>query len=170
MALDSTIAGSSANSYVTLAEANAYFTESFNKTSWSATVPADSVKENLLKESTRIIDTYYDFIGQTSTSDQALKWPRTGVEDDNGRYYKSDEIPSKVKIATYELAYYILEAQGFALSENDYEKIKVGTIQIDYSMFNTKSKLPKIVTDTLSSLGISSIAGGGVTMARLVRT
>jgi hypothetical protein len=171
MALDASIGGVSANSYALLAEADAYFLESFGKSSWTVDSPVNSVKENLLIESTRIIDTYYKFVGTTASDTQSLKWPRDGAEDDSGRYYSNTEIPSKVKIATYEMAYYILEANGFKLSENDFEALKVGSIQINYNVLNSKSRLPKIVINTLSSLGYSDIVGsGGVISVKLIRT
>ena len=63
-------------------------------------------------------------------SDQALKWPRVGVNDEDGIPFDSDAIPERVKQATYMAALELLKADY--LAENylqNYSFLSTGTMQ-----------------------------------------
>lgn len=100
MAIDSTPGGAAADSYVSVAEADAYWA----KRSSSAWAAADTeFKEAALVRATSFVDAEYTWKGVRRTAEQALAWPRYDVCLD-GYPLSPDEIPLKVKDAVCELA------------------------------------------------------------------
>ena len=102
MAIDSTVGGAAANSYVTLAEAVTYMGCRFGTTSFDNLSSAD--KEKALVQATREIDRHR-FHGYRNSMVQALQFPRAYP-------YSSDEpmvatvatVPITIKHATCEQA------------------------------------------------------------------
>jgi hypothetical protein len=108
MALDATLGGSVSDSYVTVAEADAYAGGTSWGADWLALAEAD--KEVALKSATRWMETipYAGDRCDPSTDDanlpQALSWPRSGVTC-NGVTATCAFIPVQVKQAEMELAW-----------------------------------------------------------------
>jgi hypothetical protein len=98
MAIDATPGGLTANCYITLIDAQAYFNNRVFADDWDIT----DEQESALITATMRLDQEL-FMGTRATETQALKWPRTGVYSD-GVLLPSDSIPQKVKDATCELA------------------------------------------------------------------
>lgn len=94
-------AKTNADSYGSLAGANAYFSARRN-TTWLESDPFR--KESALREATRFIDGRYTWGGQVETSDQALAWPRFSATDREHRVIDSGTVPVRVQEATYEAA------------------------------------------------------------------
>ena len=173
MALDATLGGASANSYVTVAEADAYFATSFGRTAWGSASAAN--KEIVLIESTRLLDLLVSWKGYVKSDTQALRWPRTYVPNIDGRYlesYISDSIvPKDVKNAVFELAYSLLSNGGFQASENELAKVKVGPVSIDFSDTVKSNGLPKMVSDMIARWGEYTVASSNsVHTVGLLRT
>lgn len=91
-------------SYLSVAEADAYFAARGNPTAWSGA--ATSAKEQYLREATEYVDAVYGrrWKGSLVKRDQALDWPRFGVDNDDGWILDSDKIPESLKRATAEAA------------------------------------------------------------------
>lgn len=87
------------DSYVSLDEADAYFSARNAPDAWMAATAAQ--KEEALRYATRFIDSSFEFLGYLQDTDQALKWPRYSIYDDDGRVYEGT--PVEVKEATFEL-------------------------------------------------------------------
>ena len=151
MALDATLGGASANSYVTVAEADAYFATSFGRTAWGGASAAN--KEIVLIESTRLLDLLVSWKGYVKSDTQALRWPRTYVPNIDGRYISDSIVPKDVKNAVFELAYSLLSNGGFQASENELSKVKVGPVSIDFSDTVKSNGLPKMVRDMIARWG-----------------
>lgn len=103
MALDATVAGSSANSYLTLADAEAFaVADPVNGDAWLAA--AVDVQERALKAATVDVGLYKRAAGLPYVSTQALLYPR-GVDVD------ALDVPfilADVRRATYEQAVYLI--------------------------------------------------------------
>lgn len=107
MALDATVGGDSANSFVLRSAADSYFADHPFSTAWDALT--DAAKDTYLIYATMAVDSLcYD--GQESSTTQALSFPRSGLTR-NGRTdgvaVSSSTIPVKIERATYEHAAYL---------------------------------------------------------------
>ena len=102
--LDATIGGADSNSYVTLAEADAYFDASASNQVWNN--HQDGYKKAALIQATQWLN-YLSFAGDCCTDTQALQWPREHVTC-MCREAVCTEIPLQVKQATYELALHLV--------------------------------------------------------------
>ena len=96
--IDATVGGASANSYLTVAEADAYMETHPLFSNWDGATAQEQI--NALIEGTRLLDDYFSWIGDIASDTQALRWPRTNAEDPDGRAVASDIIPDPVKRAT----------------------------------------------------------------------
>lgn len=124
MTLVTTAGSASADSYATLAAADAYFAAR-GVTTWTG---ADAVKEAALRKATTYLDNAYRtrWVGLTVTVTQALAWPRTDgnrdpwtrsiqypLVDINGFQIPIDTVPAQIVTATIEAA--LLALGGTAL-------------------------------------------------------
>lgn len=105
MAIDATVAGASANSYVTVAEAAAYAADSFSADEYLALSASD--KEKCLRQAAKQIDRNR-FVGFKATVQQRLEFPRHyPYNSDNPAYSTALEVPTSVKDAQCEQAFYL---------------------------------------------------------------
>ena len=95
--INATLKSATANSFVTLAEANAYFETTPSSTQWDN--KQDDKKNRALISATRWIDTL-NFYGDRCDTNQALSWPRNNYHVDRVELTCS-EIPNDIKFATY---------------------------------------------------------------------
>jgi hypothetical protein len=152
MALDTTVGGATADSYASLAEANAYHAARKHNDEWTDAGEAD--KESALKWAARQLDANFTFRGTRSTKDQARAWPRSGAVDDDGFELESDEMPKLLKEAQAEYALHLLredwtQGVGPILDEG----IQVGPIKTTKS---EHQRMPDAVSRILRPL----ISGG----------
>jgi len=108
--IDATVGGSSANSFVTLAEMTTYMEGRLNSSTFD-----DATTDNqnrALAEATRYLSAL-DWCGYRVTDTQALSWPRQWAYDPdspNQDYFDTDVIPVRIKRGTMELAFQFLKA------------------------------------------------------------
>lgn len=145
------------NSYVTTAEADAYFATRIDADEWvSAT---DELKEQALVTGTQLIDERH-WIGSAISSSQTLAWPRK-----NAIYYDpkmgqditiaENETPPQVKIAVYEQALHLLQNEDLiAQKTQTFESISIGSISLSDSNNDvTKTSItPSIILKPLKPL------------------
>ena len=77
--INATLKSETANSYVTLAEADSYFETVPSSTTWDD--KTDDAKNRSLISATRWIDSL-NFYGDRCDADQALSWPRNNYPAD----------------------------------------------------------------------------------------
>jgi len=107
VALDATVGGAAANSYLTVAEADAIAAQDVGPevTKWLAASQPE--KEAALQRATRELDAYMRTGWQPYSSSQALLFPRIIDQDSTGAY-----LPRKLQLATYEQSTYVLANAG----------------------------------------------------------
>jgi hypothetical protein len=131
-----------ANSYVTLAEATAYFEGRLPSTAWDS---QSAFQLKALVTACRRLDRE-DFLGQQSTKAQALQFGRTGVETPYGDQYLASEIPKCLKDAQCELAYsYIVDPAvdpAAVLETSILESVSVGPLAVAFRDFGAFASLP----------------------------
>lgn len=86
-------------SYVSVADFKQYWEN--RGTTYTDT---DATIQAWLNTATEYIDSSYNFTGEISDEDQALQWPRWGVQKLDGGYYESTDIPKNLKSAVCQLA------------------------------------------------------------------
>ena len=171
--INATLKSETANSYVTLAEANAYFETVPSSTQWEN--KQDDAKNRALISATRWIDTL-NFYGDRCDTNQALSWPRNNYHVDRVELTCS-EIPNDIKYATYELANALAnDTDAITGSTGDtglYKSVKLGEMEVEY---NTASQAVGTVNNVFdvypwlqSYLGAYCLGGSGSYQVRVVR-
>lgn len=159
MALDATVGGVSANSYVTLDEADLYFEDRVYASDWVSFTDTEQV----LITSSQMLDWYINWKGTKTAQTQNLKWPRTGALRPDGTEVDDDVIPPEVKVATYELALSSLtEDRTLEDPLAGINYLKVASLAIKASGAGvdstTKKVIPEKVYKILSDLYVNSTA------------
>ncbi len=104
-----TAGDANANSYVSVAEADAYFDLRLYATSWTG-VSSNDTKARALISATRRVD-QVAFDGYRASAAQALQWPRTESYDyEREEYLLDNTVPQRIKDAVCELALNMLTA------------------------------------------------------------
>lgn len=98
--LNATLAGTAANSYQTVADATAYFSNTLFDAAWTA-LSAD-VKAQALITATTWLETL-GYVGERATTTQSLQWPRT-AQSSAGIKATAAAIPKELLVAQAELA------------------------------------------------------------------
>jgi hypothetical protein len=172
--IDATAGGASANSYLTLADAQAIvdgLIEDDDVVAWG-TATTDQ-KNRALYTATQRLDRER-FLGARATDTQALQWPRTGVRKPDtyvntyatgfpfrisDDYFTDTEIPDQVKRAMVVLAVYLNNNKdGIGLSGlEDYKAISIGSISVtpDKTGAVGADRVPPLLERYLTGLRIS---------------
>ncbi len=106
--LVATVGSASANSFVTVAECDTYCDARLNASAWTDETDDDQ-KIRALIGATQELSSRAGWIGDRASSTQALAWPRINAENPDSAWpghtwYRTTEIPQRVKDATCELA------------------------------------------------------------------
>lgn len=125
------------NSYVDLVEAEAYFVDRVDVAIWTGSNKVtDTMKEEALVTATTILE-QSSWVGVVSDNNQSLAWPRSGDYYDPrlGKQARLDNLatdaPDRVKNATYELAYNLVNNDGILDSTGGVGSLSVGSIELD---------------------------------------
>ena len=171
--ITATLKSATANSYVTLAEADTYFETVPDSTTWDN--KTDDQKKRALISATRWIDSL-NFYGDRCDEDQALKWPRNNYEVDDVEL-ACTAIPASIKYAEYELARALANdtdaITGTTGKDGNFSEVQLGDLQVKY---NTDSQGTGSINNILdvyrwlqSYLGAYLLGGAGSFQLRVVR-
>ena len=172
-----TVGSATANSYVTLAEADSFvegLTQSDDVVAWGNST--DDEKNRALFSATRRIDRER-FLGAKASDTQARQWPRSGVRVPDqytnlyglsfpnrilADYYTDTEIPPEVQDAQIELAVYLNNNKdGIGLSGlEDFNAVSIGNINVTPNFYGRTGvdRIPPIVDQYLKGLRIGGSA------------
>lgn len=172
--ITATAGSASANSYITLSDANFIvdgFVEDADVTAWDSAT--DDQKNRALYTATQRIDRER-FIGARTDDTQALQWPRTGVRKPDTYvntyatgfpfrisedYFADDEIPEQVRKAQVVLAVYLNNNKdGIGLSGlEDFKSVQIGSLSItpDKTGAVGADRVPPLFERYLTGLRIS---------------
>ena len=171
--ITATLSSATANSYVTLTEANTYFETVPDSSTW--TDKTDDQKNRSLIAATRWIDTL-SYYGSRCDNGQALKFPRNNYTIDNVEL-TCTTIPNNIKYAQYELARALANdtdaITGATGTDGNFSEVKLGDIEVKY---NTNSQGAGTINNILdvypwlqSYLGAYILGGAGTFQLRAVR-
>lgn len=143
MALDATPGGTTANSYVTRAEAVAYMGTHLYASAFLALTTGE--QDTALMMATRLIDRLICFLGTSASTTQALRFPMVDLPSPMGGVLPSNTIPVIVKDATSELARLLAITDTTAPNEaaaQGLTKLKVGPIELGFKEMIESNTIP----------------------------
>ena len=172
--INATAGDASANSYITLAEADAFVDAmvlSTDANKWGSG-NTDSRNRALTAAAQRL--DRERFLGARATDTQALQWPRTGVRKPDtyvntyatgfpfrisDDYFTDTEVPDQVKRSQIELAVYLhSNKDGISLGGlEDFKNVKIGNLDVtpDKTGAVGADRIPPMVERYLTGLRIS---------------
>lgn len=166
--IDTTIGGSTANSYISSADADTYHERHIAHETWDDADTDDKCRS--LQTASRLLDQWYEWIGVACTSSQALLWPRLGAIGPNGYLLASDAIPVAIANATAELARQLLDEDRTKDSDIERQGLKsltAGSVAMTFGSVASSKPIPDAVMAMVSAYGtIRSKVGGAVTLRR----
>lgn len=167
MTVVATASATNANSYCTRAEADEYHKVHLYNSAW---IGADDWKrEAALIWATRLLDEQVDWKGYPTTNTQALRWPRSWVEDRDGQIWIDNaSIPAWLKHATAELARHLLASDRTAERSIGIQSVTTDTVEVVFDKHDVPPVLPPSVRAIVEPYG--TVNGPGSGTAKLVRT
>lgn len=119
------------NSYATVEEADAYFADRLDVAAWSS---ADATqKAQALVTATAVLDDM-SWLGYAISESQPLAFPRVCEYFDpkvgTMVYLDGTIVPQRIIVATFEIAYHLLNNDGLLDNTGGIESIQVGPIQL----------------------------------------
>jgi len=132
------------NSYVDVAEADAYFANRIDADLWVDTDPLR--KEQSLISATAVLD-QNSWTGSVVSVTQPLAFPRIGSYFDPkiGGQVILEGVPERVKQACYEQAFHMLTNEGVLDSTGTVQNLRVGSIVLD-TIINPGKQSPVVNT------------------------
>ncbi len=130
---------STANAYISYADANTYWENYGNPSTW--TDEDQATREEAIRIATQYLDAVYklQWRGTRSDQDQALDWPRTGGYDPDGYAIDSDAVPTAVEQACCELAHlHITEDDGLIPDLDDPGTVSAYAVKVGPVSESTK--------------------------------
>lgn len=156
-----------ATSYVSLEEADDMITVNIHADAkWS--VLADEVKEKLLSWASRYLDNHTRWFGQLVFPASALRWPRKGVCDRDGRMIADDEVPRQLKIAVASMATYLIDQDRSVEREQDaLVRLKADVVELEFQEGYRLAQVPAHMRFLIAGLGV--VTSGYPRFARIIR-
>lgn len=167
MALDTTIGGTSADSYGTLADYIAYVTSRID----AAYSGVTETQELNLRRAAEYIDREYKFPGTQQYQTQALAWPRNTSLHVDGWPINSDSIPADIISAQFEAAYQF-EVNGvdpfpsLTAGTVKRERSKAGPVEVETEYEAGRSTPRLIAVDRLLAPYTSGAPAGQIRVGR----
>lgn len=153
------------NSYVTVAEADLYFTDRLYSDDWLDLNPdPDGVKDkSLISACLQVLETLCAWDYSKTDSDQDLAFPRNG----------DTEVPEDIKIAQMEIALEII-SQGvvsFTEESDELKSLKAGSASLSFyeKLSNPMTIINNVTKSRVSPYGYCNFGSGTVTAVPLVR-
>jgi hypothetical protein len=143
------------NSYATVAEAETYFEDRIDVAAWTAASAPQ--KAQALVTATNILETL-EWVGVAISEVQSLAFPRNGVYFDPRLgidvSLSPTSVPSRIIIATYELAYHLLNNDGLLDDTGIVKDLSIGSIKL--STILPASKVPNNVKRIIKPLRVNN--------------
>lgn len=171
---DSTISGTTSNSYISVSEADDFFTAHLDNSYWIG-LTLQKKQAALVQSTNRINEELFG--GRRTVELQRLQWPRTYIVDKDknpnqdvvefigGAYYQpSNIIPKELVEATCEQTlHYLKQISGeFSVDDRDLETLsryKVGPIDFSIQSNYKADRLPSKVKSLLMAIGPNAWLG-----------
>ena len=159
---------SNATSYVSVSDADDIIVMNIHASSyWGAL--SNSRKEYLLSWASRYLDERARWFGTKTVETSALRFPRTGIVDRDGVTIAADAVPRQLKIATAEMARYLITADRSVERDQDaLIRLKADVVEFEFSEGYRLPKVPEHMGYLIQGLG-SIGSGSGSKFKRIIR-
>lgn len=135
-----------ANSLVSAAEADIYFSNKINTGIWFGLTA--SQKDLFCITGSQFFSIITRWCGQSLCALHTLGWPRSGATDPQGMAVAENVVPEFVKSAIFELIFiaftenlWAIETEGEA---RKYDRVKMGPLEVEYRKGSTSTIISKI--------------------------
>lgn len=150
--IDSNPASPTMNCYVSVAEADDYFSVKFGAAEAWAEFTEDE-KVALLYGATNALETF-QFDGQRTVRTQPLKWPRKLIYNEESVQQPADEVHPKIKIATFEMAFWKWTEDERPATDAELFQLKSSKVgPLDYQFKDGFQYIPPHIVDIIKSIG-----------------
>jgi hypothetical protein len=172
-----TVGADNANSFGTLAEADAYHETVYHPDDpWPTATDGVTIdkKNRALIMATQLLINMVEWSGYQTTVTQRLPWPRTGMLQRSGlAYVSSTVIPEEVKFAQFELARLLIAGERTAeseVAENGITYLRAGSVTLKFKdSAQGESVIPDYIGSFLVPSWYESITGGAELEIELLR-
>lgn len=149
--IDSNPASPTMNCYVSVAEADDYFSVKFGAEAWADL--EETTKVALLYGATNSLETF-QFDGQRTLRTQPLKWPRKLIYNEESVEQSSNVVHPMVKLATFEMAYWKWTEADRPATDAELFQLKSSKVgPLDYQFRDGFDYVPPHIVDMLKSIG-----------------
>lgn len=150
-----------ATSYVSVAEADDYFTPDTFFATWDPLTQTQ--KEHALAWASRLLDQKCEYAGTIASEEQALRWPRKGARNKDGIVVSSGIVPKPIKDAACELAKFLLNGADLTTGTDvdNLLRVKVDVIEIEFQEDTAQVSTPSIINSILRPIGFFRMGGWG---------
>jgi hypothetical protein len=152
--LDATPGGANANSFATLAQANAYIASRLYSDDW--TDADEDTQERALITATQLIVAAVEWQGWPTSTTQALPLPRTGLRARTGAALPSTSIPLALAYATAEYARQLITAGAMPTAPSDtagLKRLKAGPVELEWDGSGAAGADGSLPVDVLAMIG-----------------
>lgn len=163
MAFNATTGAADATSYVSVDDADEYFSVRLHSEVWAAADEAK--KQSALVMATLSLDRLVTWYGEIAADTQALCWPRIGAFDAQGRLVADDAIPAAVVAAVCEQALELLQFNSSRVPDAIKKGIGsagVGSISASFDRTMVADRLAPYAVDAIQSSWLGEIRPGVV--------
>ena len=164
--IDASIGTTTANSYVTTEEMDAYFLERVNSTKYVATLDKDAAAIS----ASRLLDWQLKFDGYKASSSQSMQFPRSEIYLSDGTLVPNNIIPMEVKYATFELIY--LSIGTDRLADNSLagiDQVKAGPLFVKATPGGYGSTKAEIIPEFIRKILLDFTISSSIGVVRLMR-
>jgi len=145
LVLNSTVSSSSANSYCTLASCLPILESNIHIYGTFASLSTANAEACLIN-ATFLLDTQIQWDGTKETDKQALRFPRTGIEDVDGYSIDDDTIPYWLQEAVSYYAYFVSQKNRIGDSDTfGFKSLKAGSLAMVIDKYDRIPTMPNIV-------------------------
>jgi len=144
MALDSTTGAATAESFVSVTDADAYWANHNSPLEWEEAITSEL--ESSLRYATQYLEQNFTWLSTIYETTQALGWPRSSYSDSEGRSVGGAAvIPQKVKDATCEMALQYLKEDFSSPDNENVLSESIGSASITYRSSSKTYSFMKIM-------------------------
>lgn len=158
---------SNATSYVSVEDATDIICVNIHvSAAWEALSVAD--QEKLVSWASRYLDAHARWKGTKTVPTSALRWPRCGVYDRDNTLIDENTIPEQLKIATAEMARYLItEDRTTERAQDGLESVKADVVEIEFLAGYRLPQIPSHLEYLIQGLG--TLSSGTQRFVRITR-